>query len=174
MAVAPDGSESTLKGSEFSKAKHGIVLNTPFSPTYTGGGTLALIDGINGSFDFGDGKWQGYEGIDLDAVVDLGVQMPVTKISTGFLQNVASWIFFPKTVEYSVSSNGKDFQTVSVLKNDIPDKTEEARLKSFSAELNTVTARYIKVHAKSIEVCPDWHPGKGGKAWIFADEIEAK
>jgi hypothetical protein len=27
------------------------------------------------------------------------------------------------------------------------------------------------VEAIDIGVCPEWHPGKGQKAWIFADEI---
>jgi hypothetical protein len=27
------------------------------------------------------------------------------------------------------------------------------------------------MEAKNIGVCPDWHPGKGEKAWIFVDEI---
>jgi hypothetical protein len=31
--------------------------------------------------------------------------------------------------------------------------------------------RYIKVRAKNIGACPDWHPGSGGKAWLFVDEI---
>ena len=31
--------------------------------------------------------------------------------------------------------------------------------------------RYVKVLAKNRGVCPSWHPGAGGKAWIFADEI---
>ena len=33
-------------------------------------------------------------------------------------------------------------------------------------------ARYVRVVAKNFGVCPDWHLGKGGNAWIFADEIE--
>ncbi|MGQ1788237.1 hypothetical protein [Saccharicrinis sp. GN24d3] len=35
-------------------------------------------------------------------------------------------------------------------------------------------ARYIKIKAKSVGQCPDWHPGKGGKAWLFAEEIVIK
>jgi hypothetical protein len=32
-------------------------------------------------------------------------------------------------------------------------------------------ATHIRVVAKNIGTCPDWHQGAGGKAWIFADEI---
>jgi len=25
--------------------------------------------------------------------------------------------------------------------------------------------------AKNIRSCPEWHPGDGGKAWLFVDEV---
>ena len=44
-------------------------------------------------------------------------------------------------------------------------------LKDFPAYFNNQTTRYIKVKAESIKKCPEWHPGAGGKAWLFIDEI---
>jgi hypothetical protein len=29
----------------------------------------------------------------------------------------------------------------------------------------------VKIHAMNRGVCPPWHLGAGGKAWLFADEI---
>jgi hypothetical protein len=37
--------------------------------------------------------------------------------------------------------------------------------------LNNQQARYDKIFAKSIIICPDRHKGAGGKAWLFGDEI---
>jgi len=34
-----------------------------------------------------------------------------------------------------------------------------------------VEARYVRVRATNVGTCPTWHPGAGGKAWVFADEI---
>ena len=31
--------------------------------------------------------------------------------------------------------------------------------------------RYVRVTARNVGVCPAWHPGAGGKAWMFSDEI---
>jgi hexosaminidase len=31
--------------------------------------------------------------------------------------------------------------------------------------------RYITIKAKNVGVCPPDHPGAGGKAWLFVDEI---
>ena len=43
--------------------------------------------------------------------------------------------------------------------------------KMFSANYENLECRYIKVFAKSIMNCPDWHLSPGGRAWIFIDEI---
>ena len=32
-------------------------------------------------------------------------------------------------------------------------------------------AKFIKFEIENLKKCPDWHPGKGGKAWLFLDEI---
>ena len=34
--------------------------------------------------------------------------------------------------------------------------------------------RYIRVRAKNMGACPEWHPGSGGDYWIFIDEITLK
>ena len=34
-----------------------------------------------------------------------------------------------------------------------------------------IKSRYIKLKASNIGQCPEYHPGSGGKAWIFTDEI---
>ena len=34
-----------------------------------------------------------------------------------------------------------------------------------------IKSRYIKLKASNIGQCPEYHPGAGGKAWIFTDEI---
>ncbi|MFH0992637.1 MAG: hypothetical protein V1799_21785 [bacterium] len=31
--------------------------------------------------------------------------------------------------------------------------------------------RHFRIRAKNIGVCPEGHPGAGGKAWLFLDEI---
>ena len=70
-----------------------IVLGQPCSPRYPGNGDATLIDGKHGTYDHADGLWQGYEGNDLQAVIDLGKTVLVRKITAGFLENQPAWIF---------------------------------------------------------------------------------
>ncbi len=148
-----------------------IQLKYAYGPRYTGGGRLGLTDGITGSINFRDGFWQGFEQDNLEAVIDLGKIMPFRKIITKFLQNAGSWIFIPESVEYAISSDGQNFQPVATINNETPTDYPDAIIQEFKAKLTDASARYIRVIAKNIGVCPPNHPGAGGKAWIFVDEI---
>jgi predicted alpha-1,2-mannosidase len=148
-----------------------IKLNSRYSPQYTGGGDEALIDGRRGNTDFRLGAWQGYEGTDLDAIIDLGGVRQVSRVQVGCLQDNNSWIFFPRSVEFSFSSDGVTFGPPTVLTNTVSEKDEAIQIKEFSADVASVNARYLRVHARSVGRCPEWHKGAGNKAWLFADEI---
>jgi hypothetical protein len=163
---------SRIIKSEFYKIPIGrkIILNTAYANQYSAGGDLALIDFIRGPLNFRTGAWQGYEGVNLDAIIDLGSVQLISKIETGFLQDIGAWIFFPEKVDYAISNDGKNYQGIASIKNEIPAKDSRVQIKNFTSELST-KARYIKVSARNIGVCPEWHWGAGQKAWIFADEI---
>ena len=56
---------------------------------------MALIDFERGSDDFRTGSWQGYEGVDIDAIVDLGENQPIHSLAAGFLQDIEILDIFP-------------------------------------------------------------------------------
>ncbi len=171
IAISEDGNESLLTSAVFHKAKYNIKLNTNYDSKYPGGGKYALVDGVYGSDNFNDGKWQGYNGNDVDAVIDLGNKKNINKISTSFLSDVNSFIFLPASVEYSISDDRKNFKKLCEIKNKISEKDKNAFLHSFDFNHKNISARYIHIKAKNIGVCPAWHKGAGEKAWLFADEI---
>lgn len=142
----------------------------PFSHLYTGGGDQALVDGVRaeaGSF----GEWQGFEGTNFEAVVDLGEARQVTKISSRYLQNYSSWIFLPTSVEYFISEDGEHYQSVTTLSHDVPPGATAAVARDFDYQSTARAARFVKVVATTLGKCPAGHPGAGGKCWIFVDEI---
>jgi len=166
-------SPSRMITAEFRKIPPGrsVTLSSTWSPQYAAGGDMALIDYIRGPENFRTGAWQGYEGQDLVAVVDLGKQEEIHTLSAGFLQDAGSWIFMPEYVEFSISNDGKTFVPVGKVNNTIDLKDNRITLKEFKINVYPKRVRYIRVFAKSIINCPDWHKGAGGKAWLFTDEI---
>ncbi|MGD2245700.1 MAG: GH92 family glycosyl hydrolase [Candidatus Aminicenantes bacterium] len=158
---------------QFKKIPSGrsLTLQSSYSSQYSAGGKDALIDTLRGPADFRTGFWQGYHGVDLEAVVDLGVSKTIRRITTGFLQDLNSWIFMPLEVKYSVSENGIDFRPAASVSSEVSEREEGVIIKDFTAFLGGLKARYVKVKAVNRAICPAWHKGAGEKAWVFADEI---
>ncbi|HPF00676.1 MAG TPA: GH92 family glycosyl hydrolase [Bacteroidales bacterium] len=148
-----------------------VELFQPYNSQYTAGGPSGLVDGQRGGEDFRTGGWQGYEGTDFTAVIDLGKKQMVRRITLGCLQEARSWIWMPTSVEYYYSVDGVNYIKLGSLGHNVPDTDLGAYVMDFPLDFVPVEARYIKVFAKNYGVCPDWHLGKGGKAWIFVDEI---
>jgi predicted alpha-1,2-mannosidase len=157
---------------EFSKIpdKRKITIESTYANQYSAGGDKALIDFIRGTSNFRTGSWQGYEGNDFQAVLDLGAEQKVKSVKMGFLQDHNSWIFLPKNVSFSYSSDGQHFSRKIEVINDIDVRQEGAFIKEFEAHINA-SFRYLKIHAENMKICPEWHKGAGSKCWIFADEI---
>jgi len=147
-----------------------VSLKIPASRKYHNGDETALTDGLTGLEDY-HMNWLGFEGEDMEAVLDLGSVQTVERFSTSFLQDNNAWVFMPLVVEYSVSDDGKSFRTAAQVKNTVPADKKGSFASPFTAVIAKTTARYIRVKATNMKTCPDWHKGAGGLAWIFADEI---
>ncbi|MGK9477775.1 GH92 family glycosyl hydrolase [Melioribacter sp. OK-6-Me] len=169
-----NGKYSKVVTSEFHEVPSDwdIHYNTTFDNPYTGGGKWGLIDGIKGNENFNSDAWQGYEGKNLDVIIDLGKSMKINKLSVSFLQNIGSWIFLPEKVDFYLSIDGMNYVNVYSGEYKLAEYDKFEGIKSFSVELKNSEARYIKIIGKNIGLCPSWHPGSGGKAWIFVDEID--
>ena len=148
-----------------------LVSVSEYNNQYTGGGREALVDGVRGGADFRTGAWQGWQGRNVEALVDLGEVKPVTSISVSVLQEAKSWIWFPAKMEILVSDDGNKYSPAGYVFNDKPLETEEPMLNEMTKTMRG-QARYIKIILfPAFEKIPDWHIGAGGKPWIFADEI---
>ena len=94
-------------------------------------------------------------------------------MEVSFLSDWKSWIFLPTRLEIEVSDDGRSFRPAGSLENPPQLKEVSAFIKNMRIPVNT-DARYVRVFAKNTGNCPQGHPGAGGKAWLFADEIEIK
>ena len=67
-----------------------IQLLSAYNSQYTGGGDNALINQLRGTDNFRLGEWQGYHDTDLEAILYLGEERDINKISIGFLQDIGT------------------------------------------------------------------------------------
>ncbi len=175
-AYAMVGERKSLEVKEvnYKKIKGGrsIELLSEYSNQYSAGGDKGLIDYLEGGTNFRTGYWQGYWETDFSAIVDLGEIEEIAKVSVGALQDIKSWIWYPKKVVLSISIDGKEFTPLAQLKNDFSDQEYGGFRKDFEHVLKQrKKVRFLKVEAESYGTCPDWHLGAGNPTWLFLDEI---
>jgi hypothetical protein len=151
-----------------------ITINGNAGIEYSAQGDKTLIDGILGSWDFTDGEWLGFQGQDIEINIDFGKTISLKQIDCRFLENQRAWIFSPESFEVSLSKNVIDFKSAKVYEINAEKQQEKETIKEFKVMLNSQKARFIKISVKSIGELPKWHPGAGGKAWVFVDEIVVK
>lgn len=166
---------NTVTASYFKKENNWtIAIASKNHPQYHAGGAEGLIDGIMGTENWRKGDWQGYQGQDFEAVIDLKKEQPVTEINARFLQDSRAWILMPVKVDYYLSDDNMNFKPVASVANTMDAKDTDVTIRSFKASLKNNKARYVKVVARYYGKLPEWHQGAGGEAYIFTDEIQIK
>ncbi len=148
-----------------------VEITHPYSELYTAGGDRGLVDGLSGSTDYADGRWQGYEHHDLDVLVDLEAPTPIHSITLGCLQDVGVWIFLPEFVDVALSQDGAIFTDVAHVTHTEPQDRRDVFTHEFRADFDGREARYVRVRARNVGTCPAWHRGAGRPCWVFADEV---
>ncbi|MEN8247553.1 MAG: family 20 glycosylhydrolase [Bacteroidota bacterium] len=148
-----------------------VNYETPYSPKYTAGGNLGLVDGMFAPVETQKERWQGFDGTDFSVVVDLGEESEIIKIVTSYLHKPNSWVYRPNKVEYFVSSDGIEYSPIFEQQSSISIKNSDLQKEDFISSFEALKARYIKVFAEGVKQNPQWHPNPGGKSWIFVDEI---
>ena len=144
-----------------------ISLVTPPDQRYPGVGAFTLVDGIRGDTARYTQNWLGWQGPDMEVVIDLGKTETISKVSLGIVNAEASWIHPPKSVSVFVSSYGSDFMLAKELSADEILSLGRVLVIPFEAR----SARYVKVIARNSGTIADGKPGAGSPAWVFVDEI---
>ncbi len=129
---------------------------------------VCLTDGILGSKSFNDGNWMGFEGNDMVAIIDLEGIVNEKTMKVDFLSDQNSWIFLPEEVEFLISVDGVKYTSIFSEKNYLTERP--LSVTQFETQI-TSDCKFLKIIAKNIGLCPEWHKGAGRKAWMFVDEI---
>lgn len=176
-AAFRDGKRSSVTSQDISFNKATacpVELLQPTHKNYTYKGGATLTDGLLGDKGFGTGRWLGFSGNDLEAIIDLKQNTDVSSVSLNSCVDKGSWIFDVRNIEVSVSADGKSFTKVA--SKSLPALEEQTPDNIYTYELTfpQTTTRYVKVTTTSEHNIPEWHGGKGKPAFLFVDEISIK
>lgn len=148
-----------------------IYLREQPNEKYASKGAIVLNDGEMGRIAYTSGRWLGFWGQPLDAVIDLEQPSTMSHVRFRSLVDKGAWIYNPSHASVLVSDDGETFREVAQM--DIPITTWNDKDGNLTYELDfePVTARFVEVIVKD-HMLPEDHDGFGYPAWIFVDEIE--
>jgi len=140
---------------------------------------MALTDGAFGGANFYS-NWLGFEGKDMEVLIDLGEVKTIDNVHTAFLQVTNHIVFFPDFVSVSVAAAGveeipgeQSFRELMQIENSRPlipgSKVNDIQYFDFS--FSPLDTRYVKIYARNMKEAPAWHNAAGLPSWIFCDEI---
>ena len=152
-----------------------LRLSAQPSPKYMGQGPGHLVNGVCAPENLGSQPdyvlWQGFEGTDLEAVVDLGAEKMIQTVTTGFLDQPQAWIFMPQAVTVSLSADGEHWSDSQSWTGEALSLTGPPTRREVALSFPKEKARFVRVQTRSRRVCPSGHAGAGRPCWLFADEI---
>ena len=143
-------------------------------PQYYENGAEGLVDRLRGTENYRIGGWQGWNK-DMVVEIDLLKERSIKRVGVECLENMRSWIFFPKSIVVEASLDGKEYHLVGMTKNNnypaTRERQEESITHTFTVQ-KTTTARYLRIRAENYGALPAWHISAGEQSWLFVDEIE--
>lgn len=150
-----------------------IQLKYQPSLQYAFDGAQMLVDGLYASEVFSDGRWLGFKGTDIDAIIDMGEPTEVSYLGMSLNINVPNWMMNGTRMSIQTSDNGTTFTEVA--SKEIPEITNGDLIEQKTEELTfePVKARYFRIIMNN-KPLPEWHGAAGQDAFIFIDEIILK
>ena len=173
-AVLREGMENPTYSREFDFSKstgRPAVLNTAPNERYTFEGASLLVDGYHSRPVFTSGAWLGYLEQPLDVTIDMGGKQPYSSVVLETLVQKGDWIFPPSSVSVSLSDDGTNFTEAAAIAEPEAKAGDPDGIKRYEMQFPETSARYLKVVARTVGSIPAWHPGAGGRAYLFAGEV---
>lgn len=153
--------------------KNTTFVNPP-AERYGKEADIALMDGKKGVAGDYYNDWLGFEGVDMEATIELAVPTDISIVKVGLCHEPNDWVVWPKSVWVSFSKDGKEFtdwQPAELPVFDRPDKMQGFGRVEARARVNEKQAKFVRVKVENYGTLPEWHPYAGQKAWIMVDEV---
>jgi hexosaminidase len=141
------------------------------SPYYTGGGDLALQDGLLGSDHFRDGRWQAIQGKDMIATITFAAPIDIETIRTGWYHYQQAWIFRPDSVVYETTTDGQHWIFCAAQSAEIHEMYPTSGAQEWITPLLAKGVLGVRMRAVNAGKCPPQHDAAGEASWLFCDEV---
>ncbi len=149
---------------ESGKAYASVTINQP-NEKYKADGSWTINNKVLGDLNF-QTNYLGYEGepIVLDVTFEKKEKIKDIVIST--LINQGAWIFGPSMIVV-MDQKGKVVQQYNTL------ETSKVQDNKFAFIHIPCKGKYksLRIIIDPLDIIPNWHDGKGGKPWLFVDEV---
>ncbi|MDY6327023.1 MAG: glycoside hydrolase family 20 protein [Bacteroidales bacterium] len=150
-----------------------ITLKHQPDKEYAFDGAPTLIDGLHGGSNYRSGRWLGFWGKPVEAVIDLGTPTAMSSVAFSSIIHINDWIYNPKSFSVMVSDDGRNYKTVASKEYPLANFDTENCIEKYELNFNETKARYVKVLITGHQL-PEQHTGYGHPAWLFVDEIEVE
>ena len=152
----------------------GTIFVNPPAERYGKDADIALMDGKKGLAGDWDNDWLGFEGVNMEATIELAVPTNISTVKVGLCHEPNDWVVWPKCVWVCFSTDGTEFngwERAELPVFDRPDKMQGFGRIEACARVNINQAKFVRVKVENQGVLPEWHPYAGQKAWIMVDEV---
>lgn len=145
------------------------------NPSRTGPlGAQMLIDMKKGLTQSGDqlySNWIGFLDNPFKAAFYLSKNPEIKQITLSTAEMTGTYVFPPTKITIKGGSDPKNLKVIGTLTPEMP--TAHKPNASIPHDVPIIPGKYayIEIEAQNLQKLPLWHEGKGGKAWVFVDEV---
>lgn len=145
------------------------------NPSRTGPlGAKMLIDMKKGLTQSGDqlyANWIGFLDNPFKAAFYLSKNPEIKQITLSTAEMTGTYVFPPTKITIKGGSDPKNLKVIGTLTPEMP--TAHKPNASIPHDVPIIPGKYayIEIEAQNLQKLPLWHEGKGGKAWVFVDEV---
>jgi hypothetical protein len=168
--ISSDVTEKTFYKAGYKIDSIRFVQPSPDMPYKTMSASI-LGDAQKGDQNFRSGKWIGYRGIPMQALIYFETPKEIASVTVSSLIDIGGFIMPPQQVEVWSGNDPGHLRLIKKINPEQPTKDGPGYLKGYELNFPKTKQKWMKVVVVPVAKLPAWHRGKADKGWIFVDEI---
>ncbi len=148
-----------------------IMLLQPVDSDYRKYDPKILIDHVKGDLGFRSGKWLGSSRQPLECLLLFHSPVMAQSLTISSLVDIGSTIMPPLSIEVWGGNNPQALTLLTRMTPEQPSAKAPSYLTGYDLNFKPTRLKCIKLVMTPVPKLPDWHPAKGTRGFVFADEI---